>query len=324
MALSGAQKPPVANYLYRHVIMNNDQTDMRSNCGDIFDAHSADSYYGKKIVLMIREPINRIESEFGFLGNRTEFRSLWEHGTGLSFPTSLIEFVNHPATHNSICKFLLGKSMYGNDTITQNDFRQVMNTLDTLDFVYGNTNDMGLTVQNVEYHCSLSIQHKHNLPRYRTSLHKPERGIDWREIEESFNASNKFDLELFNELTIRFSKQIEALPTVRDVSFKGDNYDSVYLFLNGNSLRSPFEIFANESGNSERVQEWVDSKRGSLNPVVERLLPQFEGDGKRFLVAWLEETIPELLKEDTRITINKEDPLQTLKALTLKLFSPSP
>ena len=321
MALSGAEKPPVANFLYRHVIMNDTQTDMLSNCGDIFNGTAAQTYFGNKIILMIRDPLDRLESEFGFLGNRDVFRNLWKHNTGLQFPSTFQEFVSHPATANSICKFLLGFSLYGDSQIHDSDYELIIKSLDELDFVYGLTSDMGLTVQNVEHRCSISISNNNELPRYRTSLYKPKRGDDWDSIETTFNKLNQYDIKLVNQLAIRFQKQIDELPAGRTIKFNGDIYDSVYLFLNGEELRSPLEIYANDLDNPEQVYAWIKERKNKLNPVLAQLMPQFNGDGKALLNAWLEQSIPTLLSKSTQLNLNENDPLETLRELTSELFS---
>ena len=50
---------------------------IKQTCGQIVGTYlvgkTLDSYVGKKIVLMIRNPLDRLESEFGFLSNRDTF-----------------------------------------------------------------------------------------------------------------------------------------------------------------------------------------------------------------------------------------------------------
>ena len=77
--------------------------------------------------------------------------------------------------------------MYGDAQLNDSDYEQIVRSLDTLDFVYGKTKEMGLTIQNVEYRCSISISSNNELPRYRTSLYKPKRGDDWELVQSTFN-----------------------------------------------------------------------------------------------------------------------------------------
>jgi hypothetical protein len=318
MAISGSNRPPKANHLYRHVIMNEDQTDMNSNCGDIFEVDSKTTYANQYIILMIRNPLDRLESEFGFLGNRKEFRSLWKHNTNSEYPLSFNEFVSHPATSNSICRFLLGYSLYGDQQVSETDFERIISTLDELNFVFGLTSDMGTTIRNVEHRCG--VRFGQELPRYRTSIYKPKRGDDWSSVESTFAEMNTLDLALEAEITARFQIQVSELPKGRTVSFTGNEYDSIYMFLNGTELRSPLEIYANDLSNPAKVYDWVKERKTELDKEVNALMTQCNGDGKSFLNAWLDRSIAKFLDDDSALQINRDDPLQTLRTLTELMF----
>ena len=108
MAISGSPKPPKPNQLYRHIQMFGDNEEMKSNCGDIFDCDTNSNYVDQQLILMVRNPLERIESEFGFLGNREMFRELWQNSVGSEYPKTLLDYIKHPSNANSICRFLLG------------------------------------------------------------------------------------------------------------------------------------------------------------------------------------------------------------------------
>ncbi|MAI66871.1 MAG: hypothetical protein CMJ26_03215 [Phycisphaerae bacterium] len=323
MILSGAQKPPVANYLYRHVIMNDSGNDMYSNCGDIFDSDSKEKYAQQKIVLMLREPLERLESEFGFLGNRETFQKLWKIKNASRFPKKFEDYVTHPCTSNSICKFLLGHGLYGNAHITDSDYDRIVRSLNELNFIYGDTKEMSLTIQNVSHICSIPLNNIDELPKYRVSLYKQQRGKDWDSIKEQFQKLNYYDMKLFNELSERFKKQIDNLPSIREITFKGDIYDSIYLFLSGTGLRSPLEIYISDVDNQEAAYEWISARKNELDQLTKDLMNQCNGEGKRFIKSWLEESIPTLLDKNNNLQIDQHDPLTTLRELTVRLFNSS-
>ena len=85
---------------------------------------------------------------------------------------------------------------------------------------------------------------------------------------------NEYDINLVDEFTRRFNTQIEELPAGRSIKFKGDVYDSMYLFLNGEELRSPLEIYANDLDEPERAYDWVKVRKPELDKVVQHLMPQ--------------------------------------------------
>ena len=58
----------------------------------------------------------------------------------------------------------------------------------------------------------------------------------------------------------------------------------------------------------------------TLEPLLTSCLQANEGDGKSFLVSWLEQSMPVLLQGES-IEIKKDNPLETLRALVEKLFT---
>ncbi len=313
MAISGSPKPPSPNLLYRHIQMFGENDEMKSNCGDIFDAETNSKYKDNQIIMMIRNPLERIESEFGFLGNREMFRELWQNNIGSEYPKSLLEYIEHPSNANSICRFLLGIPMYTNETVTPEGYDSIIAGFDKLPFVFGRTDQMAATIANVSHLCG--IEFGDSIPRYRTSLYKPKRDDDWEETANLFDELNSYDNQLVNEIHRRFGCQLKDVPESTTVTFEGDEYDSLYPFICANTIRSPLEIYANDLDQPRTLYDWIDQNKSSLVPLLQDCLEDNNGDGRAFLVDWLERSIPQLI-DDQEITINEKDPLQTLRFLT--------
>ncbi|MGY8756395.1 MAG: hypothetical protein ACKVLC_03380 [Phycisphaerales bacterium] len=318
MAISGSPKPPSPNMLYRHIQMFGENTEMKSNCGDIFDSDTNEQYQDQQLIMMIRNPLERIESEFGFLGNREMFRELWQNNVGSQYPKTLYEYIQHPSNANSICRFLLGMPMYTQDVVTQQQYDSIIETFNACPFVFGRTDQMSKTVANVSHNCGIVFGD--TLPRYRTSLYKPKRELEWESISSSFNELNCFDVKLTNEIYDRFDIQIQRIPDMKQVSFDGDEYDSLYPFICAEQMRSPLEIYANDLDKPQVLYDWVQRNSTTLDPLLTSCLQANEGDGKSFLVSWLEQSIPVLLQGES-IEIKKDNPLETLRALVEKLFT---
>lgn len=317
MAISGSPKPPSPNMLYRHIQMYGENTEMKSNCGDIFDIETNSQYAERSLIMMIRNPLERIESEFGFLGNREMFRELWQNNVQIEFPKTLLEYIEHPSNANSICRFLLGMPMYTDDKIKQEQFDSLVASFNKLPFVFGRTDQMGSTIANVSHLCG--IEFGDTLPRYRTSLYKPKRKGNWEATESMFNDLNTFDNHLVNEIHSRFEEQVQNIPNLKVVSFDGDEYDSLYPFICADNIRSPLEIFANDLDNPEVLYDWIKNNNANLEPILRKCLDNNNGNGRSFLVEWLKASIPELLR-DQHLDINNDDPLQTLRLLVEKKF----
>jgi hypothetical protein len=256
MAISGSPKPPSPNMLYRHIQMFGENEEMKSNCGDIFDCDTNSKYEDNQLILMVRNPLDRIESEFGFLGNREMFRELWQKNSGSEYPKTLLEYINHPSNANSVCRFLLGIPMYTNEVVSKEQYNSIIATFDKLPFVFGRTDQMSTSVANVSHQCG--IEFGETLPRYRTSLYKPKRDTDWDSIIHIFNDLNAFDIQLVHEIHSRFEIQIQELPKTKTVNFDGDEYDSLYPFICADKTRSPLEIYANDLDTPELLYDWVE------------------------------------------------------------------
>lgn len=317
LAVTGATVPLKPNALYRHVQLNVDRTEMVSNSGDIFDGSAHKKYPGHKYIVISRDPLERLESEFGFFGTRNIFRDVWKRKIGSNFPTSLLEYISHQATSNSICKFLLGYDLYGKDSIDEQKERQIISTFDNLEFVFGLMNEMSLSFKNVEHQCKMKFNR--TLPRFRSALYKKVRDNSWQEIEDKFNEMNPHDLAIHNAIAQRFYDQTASLPKGNDFIFKGDKYDAIYQFMSGEDFRSPLEIFASDLQNSSELYNWAREQKDTIASLRDTLLPKHRGNGKSFLLDWIEcSHLQDLAAND--IELNKEDPLETIRSLVRVLF----
>ena len=317
MAISGSKSPPRPNTLYRHVLLNDTKTEMISNCGDIFENGASEKYSGYKFIVMSRNPLDRLESEYGFFGIRGVFREVWERNVGTPFPNTFLEYVSHPTTSNSICKFLLGYKLYGDDIIDSKKVAQIISTFNELDFVFGLTKDMGLSIQNVEHQCGMNFEN--TLPRYRASLYKPERDDSWEKIESKFIEMNPHDLAIHASITEHFQEQTSTILHEKKFTFKGDKYDSIHQFISGSELRSPLEIYANDLDDPAALYDWVRERKSELEKLLQELIPKHRGNGKTLLIEWLERTTPEFLQDST-VVINMDDPLITVRSIVKILF----
>ena len=316
MAISGSPKPPSPNQLYRHIQMFGENKEMKSNCSDIFDCSTNSNYADQQLILMVRNPLERIESEFGFLGNREIFRELWQNNVGSEYPKTLLDYIKHPSNANSICRFLLSIPMYTDATVSKSHFDSIINTFGKIPFVFGRTDSMAETIANVSYQCAIDFGD--TIPRYRTSLYKPKRD-NWDETINIFNELNSFDNMVIEEIHARFEHQIQNIPNAKIVTFDGDEYDSVYPFVCADKMRSPLEIYANDLKTPQLLYNWVKENNDLLEPILKNCLQNNNGNGKAFLNEWLSSTIP-LLLQGQKLDIDRDDPLQTLRILVEKKF----
>ena len=107
---------------------------MHSNSGDIFRPEiSEDSVPRRQYVLTLRRPIDRLESEFYFLNNRSEYRDLWRQLNGCSFPDQFIDYVLSDGATDSIAWFLLGRDLFDPKPIPADSGELILSRLHELD-----------------------------------------------------------------------------------------------------------------------------------------------------------------------------------------------
>lgn len=319
MAVTGAKMPPPVGGRYRHVHWNDDQSVMHSNAGDIFGAEGRELYAGRSIILCVRNPLDRLESEFGFLGNREEFRALWTRQTGAEYPATMLDYVGFEGATDSITKFLLGRDLYDESPVTDAEFDLLMSRLEDDQFIFGLTHEMELTTRNIERRCSYSFSDE--LPRYRISLYKPERDEHWPRVEEIFRERNARDLQLFELVSSLFAQQTADLDPDSGRSFVGDVNMSALLFTTSKERRSPFEIYANDLSDPDTLYAWVAERRSELVELNAQAIRDCGRDGRRFLILWLEAAIARYLPESAEpLEIDREEPLQTVRTLVRRMF----
>ena len=321
MAITRGKMQPKADEHYRHVLWNEDRTITHSNCGDLFDPDGANRYAGRKVMLTLRTPIDRLESEYHFLRNREEYRTLWTRHNQTPFPSSFAEFVAADGSAESITKFLLGRDLYDPTPVTDEEGQRVLARLDELDVVFGLTHEMADTVRNAEHRLGISCDSE--LRRHRTSVHKPERASDWSSIEQVFNDRNPHDLALFEQVSARFAEQVAQLPDATDTdrSFVGDRYDGLLGFVAPPASRTPFEVFVKEFPDPEAFYAWVEERRMPLTHLNVMARRASQTDGRAFLRDWLERALVKYPPPgEDPIEIDHDDPLESVHAYALRLF----
>ena len=323
VALTGERRQRRADETYRHILWIDPSKKIRmtSNAGDIFEPDGVSKYRNRQFTLVLRKPIDRLESEYNFLENRTEFRALWKRTNTSEYPDTFKEFVKMPSASESITKFLLGRDLYDASPVEEAVFERLVERLDELDFTFGVTEDMTRTVANAEHR--LGIVCEKQLERHRTSIHKAPRGEDWPLIESVFEANNPMDLRLYQEVKSRFEAQIRALPgdAVEDRTFVGDAYDGLLGYVRSTERRVPFEIHQELLPDKVAFAAW---KKANIHPLLHMhvmSLKKCEDDGRLYLLEWLTRAADKFLPDDDPFEPDPSDPLHSLRSLTGQLFA---
>ena len=223
MAVLNCQRPPNVGFYYRHLSISNP----KSNCADIFQENNIQKYASHNIILFLHNP-HRIESEYWFLKNRTEWRAHWP---GPTYPETLLQYIQHHATHNSILKFLLGHRLFSTTTILPSDLELVCNTFKSLNFIFGLTKQFDDSIRNLSAHKNITLP-KNNM-RHRINLNKPT-SPNMTAIAEQFKNFITLDMKLFETVNNIFHKQL-AITKVASIDnthykFQGSPYPHLIIY----------------------------------------------------------------------------------------------
>jgi hypothetical protein len=271
MNLFGLDSPPPLSFHYRHF----DVQDQRSNCADIFE--HPEQYAGNTLIMMLRNPLERAESEYNFMGSRAEFRASFPGG----FPESFEQFVGAAATSNGVLKFLRGRKIYSEQPVTEADYQQVISALQSLTMVYGLMERFTETLIGIEQRCGLQVSDT-LIKQYRVAVYKAPRDEErWARITETFEENNAFDIRLFEWVVARFEEQSSALePAHRPFKYTGSKYHSLMLYSGSPENRCPLNFFIPGAA-------FVQKHNIVLRMINRSSKKVAQGDGHVFAAEWV-------------------------------------
>ena len=213
MANSEWQTEPDFNY--RHIVYET----KRSNSADIFNPLKNDRYSEYEVFTMLRNPIDRLISEYYFIKDRPEFMSLLK-----PVPSNLMDYVKHRQTRNYMVGFLLGKRMYDEELVTENDLQLVINTIKNLNIKVGFFEEYE---KSMIYFSSITgIKWPKTLNIKRKTLNRPELSEIPENIRNIIIKNNTLDFELYNYFKSSFDN-INIASNSTKINFVGNEYDYI-------------------------------------------------------------------------------------------------
>lgn len=189
----GEETPINPNYNYRHIVY---ETKM-SNSGDIFNPLKNDAYLNTQIVMMLRHPIDRIISEYYFLKDRSEFFDQIK-----PTPKSFKDYVNSKQTFNYNISFLLGKKIYSNDVVNEEDLKMVINAIEKLNIKIGINEHFEESLQFFAHYLNLKLPNK--IHSKRITLQRPAKDEISPDLCKTILANNALDLKLYEYALDKF------------------------------------------------------------------------------------------------------------------------
>ncbi|OUS00714.1 hypothetical protein A9Q86_08105 [Flavobacteriales bacterium 33_180_T64] len=292
------------DFNYRHILYDT----KRSNSGDIFNPLKNDMYSDYEIFTMLRNPVDRIISEYYFIKDRPEFMSLIK-----PIPKNLLEYVKHKQTRNYMVGFMLGKRMYDEELVSENDLQLVINTIKNLNIKVGFFESYE---KSMKYFSSITgIKWPKTVGIKRKTLNRPEIEDVSDTIKNIITKNNALDFELYNYCKSTFDTINITDSNSNKINFKGNEYDYIMKYT------QRFNVLQVGLKNTNFIaQNQLFFK--DLNQVLHEKLKMT--DGKSYVLIWNDcfiksynEAHPntELSKKFMTLSLNLE-PLKKVKEIS--------
>jgi len=167
--------------------------------------------------MLLRNPIDRIISEYFFMKDRGEFMSLIK-----PMPKDLKAYIKSKQTQNYMVGFLIGKRMYDEHIVTKDDYGLVINTIKNLDIKIGIFEHYKASLNYFSSITGIKIPKKIEVKRITLNRPKIEDVSD--EIKQLVIEHNKLDFELYNT----FRKKFEDLEiNESNIDFNSNKYNYI-------------------------------------------------------------------------------------------------
>ena len=215
-AMNKSQWQTKPDFNYRHIIYET----KKSNCEDIFLPENYPKYLEFKIFMLLRNPIDRLISEYYFIKDRHEFMSLIR-----PIPRNLKEYIKNNQTNNYMIGFLVGKRMYDKNLVNEKDYELVIKAIENLNIHVGLFEEFEKSLHY--FSTQTKIKWPKNIPIKRITLSRPKFNDVSDEIKDLILKHNALDFKLYNYCKTRFDDQTLPLKKNSNFNFIGNKYDYV-------------------------------------------------------------------------------------------------
>lgn len=211
----------VPDFYYRHLIY---ETKM-SNAGDIFSRDNVEKYSKYFIFMMLRDPVDRLISEYHFLQKHQEFMSMLQ-----PVPRSFEDYIKNPQTSNYMLKFLDGRRIYDSSPLSKSRADEIFNMIEMLDVRVGIFEEFQ---RSLSYFAKEGgFQFPSELKVKRATLNRPEKTEISSEVVELIQANNQLDFMFYKKCKARLLSKSSAME-VQNYNFVGGRYDHVIPYTTG-------------------------------------------------------------------------------------------
>jgi len=230
------------DFNYRHILGESGM----SNAGDIFDPECFDKYKEYQIITMLRNPVDRVISEYYFMKDKPVFMNLI-----LNKPKDFKTFIRSTQTANGVLNFLKGKRLYSTSQVRESDLDDVLDAIDEIPIHVGIFEQFEKSLQYFSNETGLTW--KKEIEVKRITFRRPDLSDVTEEIKELIIEKNALDIALYDYCLDKFNeKNKNTLPA--KIKFNKDKYNHVipysvkwnlfeFCMDNKKFLKSHFEFF---------------------------------------------------------------------------------
>jgi len=180
--------------------------DRKFKAPNIFDSNRNSEFKDKLLFMLLRDPVERIISEFNFQYHILDGKNGDQRAAIISKlkrkPTTLEEYIEHMETQNYQTKFLLGKPLGHGQTVNTNEFKTIINTIEDLPIYCGITKEYASFLNLFEEKTGISLNKK-VLVRKKTPF------LYFSPVSEATKkriiAINKYDFQLYEYVKERIT-----------------------------------------------------------------------------------------------------------------------
>lgn len=245
------------DFNYRHIIYET----KRSNSADIFDPSTNSKYLDYNLFTMLRDPVDRLISEYYFIKDRAEFMSLLK-----PIPKTFKHYIQNKQTQNYMIGFLLGRKMYDDRYVSEKDLDTVLKTIEQLNIHVGIFDDFERSMQ---YFSSITgIAWPKKVEIKRKTINRPADESISTDLKNLIRENNKLDSRLYEEMKNLFSEK--SFNVKKSIRFTGDEYDYIMKYTQRFNL---LQLEMQELDYIKRNRDFFDK----LNKRLHSLLRPDEG-----------------------------------------------
>ena len=223
-AMQGTYWANEPGFNYRHILLK----EKRSNSADIFIPSNRSKYKEHTLFMMVRDPVDRLISEYYFLKERKNFMDLLRIQ-----PKCFEDYIKNPQTQNYMVGFLVGRRIFDTNPTKESDLDNVLDAIEELPI---HTGIFECFNESLSYFSSISeIKWNKKIEVKRMTLNRPRKDDVSQEIKNLIVEKNQLDQELYDFCFEIFQEKTHGLSKT-NITFIKDKYNHILPYTAGTCL----------------------------------------------------------------------------------------